>query len=75
MDKKEDIIKFSISTLSIIKKTYFIKNKKLKPFTDKLYKDKKKFSKEIKIIFIKIIKIHILILIKNLITFKIISFK
>ena len=75
MDKRENIIKLLILILSIIKRIYFIKNKKLKLSTNKPYKDEKRFLKKIKIIFTEIIKIYILILIKNLIISKIILFK
>ena len=59
----------------MMKRIYFIENKKLKPSTNKFYRDKERFLKRIKIIFTKIIKIYILILIKNLITSKAILFK
>ena len=75
MDKGEDIIKSLILTLFIIKKIYFIKDKKLKLFINKFYRNEERSLKKAKIIFTKIIKIYILILIKNLIIFKIILFK
>ena len=75
MDKREDIIKPLILILFIIKRTHFAKNKKLKSSTNKFYKSKKKFLERAGAIFIKIIKIYILILIKDLIIFKIISLK
>ena len=59
----------------MIKRIYFIENKKLKPSIDKSYKGEERSLKEIKIIFIKIIKIYILILIKDLIISKTILFK
>ena len=75
MDKKENIIKSSISTLSMIKRIYFIKNKKLKLSINKFYKNEERFLEEVKVIFIKIIKIYILVLIKDLIISRTISLK
>ena len=61
--------------LSIIKRICFVEDKKLKLFTDKLYRGEKRFLKKIKMIFAEIIKMYILILIKDLIVSRVILFK
>ena len=58
-----------------MKRTYFIKNKKLKLSINKPYKNKKRSLKKIEIIFIKIIKTYISVLIKDLIISETILFK
>ena len=58
-----------------MKRIYFIEGKKLKPSTGKLYKNKKNFLEGIEVIFAEIIKIYILVLIKDLITSGVILFK
>ena len=75
IDEGENIIKSLMLALSMIKKIYFIKNKKLKSSINKFYRNKKRFLEKIKIIFTKIIKIYILILIEDLITSRVILFK
>ena len=75
MDKGENIIGFLMLIPSIIKRICFVEGKKLKLSIDKSYKSEKRFLEEVKVIFIKIIKTCVLVLIKNLIVFKAISLK
>ena len=75
MDKGEDIIEFSVLILSMIKRIYFVEGKKLKLSTDKSYRGEKKFLEKVGVIFTEIIKMYILVLIKNLIISGIILFK
>ena len=75
IDKGEDIIKSSVPTLSVMKKTYFIEDKKLKLSINKFYRDKERFLKGTEIILTEIMKIYILMLIKDLITSEAISLK
>ena len=75
MDKRENIIKSLVPAPSVIKRIYFIEDKKLKLSINKSHKGEEKSLKKIKIIFTKIIKICISVLIKNLIIFKTILFK
>ena len=64
-----------MSALSMIKRTYFAENKKLKPSINKSYRGEERSSEGVEMIFIEIIKTYILILIKNLIASETILFK
>ena len=75
MDEGEDIIRSLVPAPSMIKRIYFAENKKLKPSIDKPHKGEKRSLKGVEVIFIKIIKTRISVLIKDLITSGAISFK
>ena len=75
IDEGEDIIKSLMPAPSMIKRICFAEGKKLKPSIDKSYRGEERSLEGAGVILIKIMKMCVLVLIKDLIISGIISFK